>query len=514
MFIASTNKFAQNINYSDHDSGADISSNFKLPTDQITVYSALSRVDNIYSNALDTHNCQMSERSLNDPVYKSNKVSFKPKLYMNNKDSPIKASIPNNINSVVADQRGLKDYPIKAAISNNINSVVADQRGLNDYPIKAAISNNINSVVADQRGVKRKNKSGQNVKIKTLRSRSLFGGLLSGVFGKSPTTQNLSYVFNTTNQNSFKNSITTQTDNITNSIIEACTTTTTDITQVQGYNIQGLNIGGDLNLSITGAQSISVFDSSKFTLELVQSVMAQSATDLYSSMQDTFTSISNANLNAAVKKDTSNNALSTLANLIPTADSNSNQNISTTNNIVNSVSREFETVLKNLTESNSTISLVQNFKTDFNQQMQIYISNITTQGNANIDLSLNQTASYVKQAVSNMNLMNQMVSAVNNSQYFSVSSTLQAESVTKASTSSETKTTNSLLGPLDFGNLSASLGTPILLAALVGAVGIGGYALIKGSGTKQIKETDQPKKEKQIGLGTGDNSGLLEFNIC
>jgi hypothetical protein len=295
--------------------------------------------------------------------------------------------------------------------------------------------------------------------------RGLFDFL--GLGGQPQQTAQSKIKYNVTveNVNKFKSSVENVNAATAKSLIEAAQSNTSNTAQVQTVNVGNVTAGGDFTYGQSSSQKVSTFQTSQLTAKMFNDVVSQLSSKIVNQVKTNLSNTSTADFKAAANGVASTDVFGALLN---SQKQNVGAEIESNATFKNTIDNEFNTLEQNITNSIQQSNTFNELKSKIDQRIETNISNINAAGNVNIALTADQTADIVLKAVTDLELVNKIFSAMNSSPIISTSSDVLNESKATASASTSAESSSNLLG-IPAGALNTLLvAGGVGLAALVG----------------------------------------------
>lgn len=317
-------------------------------------------------------------------------------------------------------------------------------------------------------------------------------GLLQGIqrfFGVEPQipppVQVLKFMTTVTNVSQFKNSLEVSNKTVANFLLNISKSTVSDISQVQGYELGSLMATQNLSISLNVNQLITVIDTSKITVNSMQTVISQLTSEVLTDIMTDFGNQTISALKTGIEKNDKNNLLNSIFSVAPPSMPFINQIVDKNTNITNVISNDIKTIINNVTSTQVCQEFVFKLQQTFKQELQFRIQNASAQ-NIKLDFSANQNVDLLLKSVKKLEIHNKIFSTLSNSQVMGVDTTVI--NATKDDTDTQQKSTveNEKLAETvnsvgtSIGSAAQGIGSGVGLAGLgvFSPLIIGGIALV------------------------------------
>lgn len=333
---------------------------------------------------------------------------------------------------------------------------------------------------------------------KLTRAGGLIGAIFTGLFGsfKPPTEQNTSITFTTTVTDTvaFRNSVQAMNQAISDFVLKQSQMSVTSISELANFNIVGLNVGSDLNLTINSTQALTYINVGKIDAKSVNQFVFDTATKIFNDILNQFENTTVGSLNLLNKASSNTNLIQSLLNTQSPNDVNVNTVINNSTTVSTNYTYEKQAVYTNLSKNSTINQFAQKFQNSMAQELNINLEAINVTGKADIVLSNSQTIRAVIDIVTKLDVASAAFNTINNSDTFKLDRSVTAESQTVANTSTTTSNTTETVSDVvnsagnaasnvvgAVGSAAATFGVTMLLPAVL----LGGgllWLLSSGSG--------------------------------
>ncbi len=293
-------------------------------------------------------------------------------------------------------------------------------------------------------------------------------GALAGLFGvfKPPTTQSTSIKFDTSVSESisFRNSVASLNESISNYILSQTQVTLSDISQVANYNIVDLFSNDSISINLNNDQEISVLNINKMDITAVNKYVLEAATNIFSDILNKFEATNVGTLNILNTASKNSNLIDSIFGAAPRSDVNINTVINTNTSVETAYKYEKEAVYKTISQSSNINQFAQKIQSQLAQVFNVTIQNVNSNQKIDVVITNKQKINSILQLVAKIDLATSTFTAINTSDSFSIDSSVFSNTQQVAST--QTSQTNA----------AENVGSAILAAGDAAANTIGSAA--------------------------------------
>lgn len=374
------------------------------------------------------------------------------------------------------------------------------------------------------------------VQPKLLKSRFL-GGILKGVgseFRRKSLTQEIKFTTSVTNEQVFRDSINMGQEAIAEAIMNITRTSESQMSQSMRFTLGQIVSTGNVRLNLSSRQEIEVVDITKLTLENMTEIVSQVTSDVMEELRASFELQQVDKMASSGVQTNQNNILSSILGAGQSAAYDDVRQVINNNlNIRNSLVKEHETTISNITRQSQMVEIVSQLSAAYSQELEYNIGSITA-ADIDINLDTSQTITMLVKAIKDVKLLTKIFAGISNSQLYefdtSVMTAIERESTTEMSMDNQDETVTGMIS--EVGNMAQStirraIVMPIVfgLLAITVIIMVGIFFMRRGSKKKEekkdqtpssdtvIKPTDPPKDDDKIKAQGAQNDFILQQSV-
>ncbi len=193
-------------------------------------------------------------------------------------------------------------------------------------------------------------------------------------------------------------------DFVSNIVMESAAQCSANLTQIQTFDASNVLTGGDFNLKLNQLQKGSVtfgcLQTSAMTSEVSNGILGE----MLAALENNFDTDVLADMAATAETEQESGFLGALG-----MSAHSSVDVDSNINIKNEMNKSLRNTVKNLIENNLNLETLQECLNGIKQRQDIILRNITARGNADIELSQEQTADIVAECVQQADFTNNMI---------------------------------------------------------------------------------------------------------